>query len=209
MRFGRTRLENLCARQCGVTRRHVRMTRGELRRDAFHQVDRAMLAAGAADRDREIAPVGREELRDAALDETLMSSSSLRHGGIVLEDSARRPHRGPSARAARAPSRDSAASGRRTRNRRRPGMPYLKPKDSNRIDIRGTLPLLDAEAHGLAQALRALARGVDDQVGRLRDRIEQLALEADRLAQAFAAAAQRMLAPRLGNSAAAARRRSR
>ena len=46
------------------------------------------------------------------------------------------------------------------------------------------VPAVDAFANALAQRMNAHVRGVDDQVGRDRDRFEQLALRGDRLAQA-------------------------
>ena len=52
----------------------------------------------------------------------------------------------------------------------------------------------------LAQFVHAHARGVDDQVGGIEQRLQQPPLDGDGLAQALAAAAQRMHAARLGEA---------
>jgi hypothetical protein len=58
--------------------------------------------------------------------------------------------------------------------------------------------LLDALAHGLTQVVHADARGVEREVGMLRDGLEQTPLDVDGLAQALAVAAERVAAAGLG-----------
>src|SRR4029077_16407251 len=76
----------LGVRQAAVARGDVAEVAGELLGQAIDDVDRSMLAPGAADRDREIAAVARLVLRDAAAHEAGDVRNERRDVRLVLEE---------------------------------------------------------------------------------------------------------------------------
>src|SRR5207253_2584795 len=82
----RGRLKELGARQAAVARGDVAEFAGELLGQAVDDVHRAVLAAGASDRHREVAAVARLVLRHAAAHEARDVRHQRRHVGVGLEE---------------------------------------------------------------------------------------------------------------------------
>src|SRR5512147_692213 len=68
-----------------VARVDLRVLRGEVLREALDQVNGAMLAAGAADRDRQVAAVGAAQLGDPVLEEADDVGEHLGDDRVALE----------------------------------------------------------------------------------------------------------------------------
>ena len=111
--------EDRSLRQRVVTHEELRILRPEMRGQSFDQVHRTVLAAGAADRDGQVAAMRLFVFRQPALEEAdQVRRPCARRAGSTRET---RSHgcRARSAAAAPVPSTDSAGCARRTRNRRR------------------------------------------------------------------------------------------
>ena len=90
------------------------------------------------------------------------------------------------------------------------GSPCLKPKLSTAICSRWPSPVWSNARDQLGlQLVDVEVGGVDHEVGRAFDRVEQRALELDRLDEAVGLVVERMLAPRRRRSGAPARRSTR
>ena len=135
-------------------------------------IHRAVLAAGAADRDGEIAAVARLVLGDARVDELRDVLDEPRHAACA---SRKRITSGSRPVSLRSVGSQYGFGSERASNTKSasPGMPCLKPKDSNSDRQAAGAALLDALADELAQLVHAHARGVDDQVRGVDDRLEQ------------------------------------
>ena len=124
------------------------------------QVHRAMLAAGAADRDRQIAAIGAHQLRDPVLQER---DDVVEHSSPAAWRSRNRRTAGRvrSVAPGPVPSTGSAGCARRKRNRRRParrgGSEGFEQDRHAAFDAAA-----DALADQLAQLVHAGARGIDD-----------------------------------------------
>ena len=154
-----------------VARVDLRIFAGEVPREPLDKVDRAVLAAGAADRDRQVAAVGARVARESSA-----PGSRRCRANILLTCGWRSRY---STTAASRPVRRARPGSQygfgrlRTSNTKSasPGTPCWKANDSNRIDMRPSARAPTRSADQLAQLVHAGARGVDDQIGRIGDRL--------------------------------------
>ena len=178
-----------------MARRDVAEFAGELLGQAVDDVHRAVLAAGASDRHREVAAVARLVLRHAAAHEARDVGHQRRHVGVGLEE-----------------TDDLGIAAGEVAQARLPVGVGERPRVEHEIGVTGDAAfetegleadrqpsgaaLLDALVNDVTQGMHAQARGVDQQVGDRGDRLEQCAFHGHRLAQADVAAAHGMLAAR-------------
>ena len=138
----------------------------EVLADLLRQRHRAVLAARAADRDRQVAlPLGRV-VRDEEVEEVLEAREELARLGPRVEEGPDLARAGRPAAAARRRSTGSGGTGRRRGGPPRPGTPYLNPNDTT-WTFKAVVGVVLAE-RGLeerAQLVRVEAAGVDDPVG--------------------------------------------
>ena len=174
----------------------LRVLGGEVLREPLDQVDRAMLAAGATDRDREIAAVRAGQLGNPVLEEADDVGEHLGDDRMALEVfDDRRIAAGERGEARLPVGIGQAAHVEHEVGVARHAVPVREGLEQDRHAAFAAAA--DALADELAQLVHRGARGVDDQVGGVGDRLQQLALLAQRLRQAEPFAAQRMPPARL------------
>jgi len=81
-----------------------------------------------------------------------------------------------------------------------PGIPCLNPNDSNVIESRSGARHADPLGDHIAKRMHAQVRGIDEQIRRMGNRLEQVALERQRRAQIETAAAHGVRTPCFGEA---------